>query len=104
MQSAEGGEEGGIDAFGAAVNEIQRAKYIHHTKPSMHPFNSRSAQRLRTKILNPPASWSYHSVLEVMKMMMLVFVFSRLMESCFTLTQNAVRLFSKKKCFNQNFK
>lgn len=33
MQSAEGGEEGGIDAFGAAVKEIQRAKYIHHTKP-----------------------------------------------------------------------
>lgn len=40
MQPAEGGEEGGIDAFGAPVNEIQRAKYIRHTKPSMHPFNS----------------------------------------------------------------
>lgn len=64
--------------------------------PSMYPFNSWSAQRLCTKILNPPASWSYHSVFEVMKMMMLVFVFSRLRESCFTLTQNAVRLFFKK--------
>ncbi len=54
--------------------------------PSMHPFNSRSAQRLWMKILNPPASRSYDSVFEVMKMMMLVFVFSRIMESCFTLT------------------
>lgn len=58
MQPAEGGEEGGIDAFGAPVNEIQRAKFIRHTKPSKHPFNSQSAQRLWTKILNPAASLS----------------------------------------------